>query len=460
MIVMPPDPESSAPAVPYALQGRSLVLVGLMGAGKTSIGRRVAARLGLPFADADAEIEHAAGRSVAEIFARYGEAAFRDGERKVIQRLLAGPPMVLATGGGAFMDPQTRATIRGQSVSLWLRASLETLVRRTAGRTHRPLLNQGDPGEVLAGLIAARYPVYAKADIMVQCGDDSPETTTSRVIGAIAAHGQQITVPVRLSSQSYDVHIGAGLLVEAGKILVPLLPQPRAIIVSDRNIENLHLPRLQESLRDAGIIFDTVITAPGEGAKSLSNFASLANEILAKGIERRTSIIALGGGVVGDLAGYLAASLLRGLPFIQIPTTLLSQVDSSVGGKTGINSAYGKNLIGAFHQPRCVLADTATLATLPLRELQAGYAEIYKAGLIGDADLADWCERHGGAVIHGDREAQKLAVARAVAFKAAVVADDEREEKPENGRALLNLGHSFGHALEAEFGYDGTLLHG
>jgi shikimate kinase/3-dehydroquinate synthase len=164
--------------------------------------------------------------------------------------------------------------------------------------------------------------------------------------------------------------------------------------------------------------------------------------------------------VVGDLAGFAAATTLRGLPFIQIPTTLLSQVDSSVGGKTGVNTRRGKNLVGAFYQPRMVLADTGTLGTLPPRELKAGYAEVAKAGLIGDAAFFAWCERHGQAVVSGDRDAQAEAVKRACAFKAAVVGDDEREEKPNDGRALLNLGHTFGHALEAEYGYDGGLLHG
>jgi shikimate kinase/3-dehydroquinate synthase len=183
------------------------------------------------------------------------------------------------------------------------------------------------------------------------------------------------------------------------------------------------------------------------------------DRLLEQAPERKTAVIALGGGVVGDLAGFAAATALRGLPFVQIPTTLLAQVDSSVGGKTGINTVRGKNLVGAFHQPRMVIADTATLTTLPPREKRAGYAEIVKAGLIGDAGFYDWCEDHGAAVVGDDREAQAEAVLRACAFKAAVVGTDEREERPNDGRALLNLGHTFGHALEAELGY-GTILHG
>jgi shikimate kinase/3-dehydroquinate synthase len=225
-------------------------------------------------------------------------------------------------------------------------------------------------------------------------------------------------------------------------------------------VAGLHLQRLLAGLAEAGFEARTAIVPPGEASKSLACYARVTDLLLEAGVERQTSVIALGGGVIGDLAGFAAATVLRGLPFVQIPTTLLSQVDSSVGGKTGINTGFGKNLLGAFHQPRLVLADTATLATLPPRELRAGYAEIVKAGLIGDAALFDWCEAHGASLLAGDASLQAEAVERACAFKAAVVGGDEREEKPSDGRALLNLGHTFAHALEAEYGFTGELLHG
>ena len=439
---------------------RSVVLVGLMGAGKSSVGRRLALRLGMPFRDADAEIEHAAGCTIAEFFERHGEAEFRLGERRVIQRLMAGPPCVLATGGGAFMDPDTRAMIRQGALSVWLRCSLQTLVRRTSSRTHRPLLRTGDPAQILAGLMAVRHPVYAEADVAVDCADDSPDVTTARVLDAVLAYRPPRQVTVGLSAQPYSVVIGNGLIARAGAYLAPILPQKRAVIVTDRIVAGLHLPALSTALTQAGFELREVVVAEGEASKSLSVYSQVTDALLEEGVERRTAVIALGGGVVGDLAGFAAATVLRGLPFVQIPTTLLAQVDSSVGGKTGINTAYGKNLLGAFHQPRIVLADTATLTTLPAREMRAGYAEIVKAGLIGDAGFFGWCEAHGPALLAGDKEAQAEAVARACAFKAAVVADDEREEKAEGGRALLNLGHTFGHALEAECGYTGALLHG
>jgi shikimate kinase/3-dehydroquinate synthase len=446
--------------LPDALAGRSIVLVGLMGAGKTSIGRRLAARLGMPFRDADAEIEAAAGCTIPELFSRYGEQAFRDGERRVIRRLLAGDPLVLAFGGGAFVDPDTRAVVREEAVSVWLRCTLPVLLRRVAGRGHRPMLHGGDPAEIMQRLMDQRYPVYAEADVIVDCTDEPPDTTTAQVMDALLAYRAPRRLTVSLSSTSYDLVIGDGLLRRAGAILAPRLPQKRAVIVTDETVAALHLPTLKQGLAETAIASTEIVVAPGEASKSLDNYVDVLNRLLDARVERRTAVIALGGGVVGDLAGFAAATTLRGLPFVQMPTTLLSQVDSSVGGKTGVNTRHGKNLAGAFYQPRMVLADTATLTTLPPRELRAGYAEIAKAGLIGDAAFFAWCEHYGTAVVNGDAEAQAEAIRRACAFKAAVVGDDEREEKPNDGRALLNLGHTFGHALEAEVGYTGGLLHG
>ncbi len=446
--------------VPDTIAGRSIVLVGLMGAGKTSIGRRLAARLGLPFRDADQEIELAAGCTIPELFARYGEPAFRDGERRVIRRLLAGDPMVLAYGGGAFMDAATRESTRAEAISVWLRCTLPTLVRRVASRDNRPLLAGKDREETLRELMEIRYPVYAEADVIVDCGDEPPDVTTAGVMDALAEWKPARRLHVVLPSSSYDVVIGDNLLARAGALLAPRLQQKRAVVVTDQAVAALHLQTLMDGLAQTAIQASSIVVKGGEGCKTMETYLDVVDQLLEARVERRTAVIALGGGVVGDLAGFAAATTLRGLPFIQVPTTLLSQVDSSVGGKTGVNTRRGKNLVGAFYQPKMVLADTGTLATLPPRELMAGYAEIAKAGLIGDAAFFAWCERHGQAVISGDRDAQAEAIKRACAFKAAVVGDDEREEKPNDGRALLNLGHTFGHALEAEFGYDGGLLHG
>ena len=446
--------------LPEAIAGRSIVLVGLMGAGKTSIGRRLAARLGLPFRDADAEIELAAGCTIPELFSRYGESAFRAGERKVIHRLLSGDPLVLAFGGGAFMDPKTRAIAREAAVSVWLRCPLAALLRRVAGRDNRPLLADGNPAEILERLMDVRYPVYAEADVIVDCVDESPDATTSRVMNALLDWRAPQRLSVALPSTTYDVVIGDDLLARAGALLAPRMEQKRAVVVTDETVARLHLPALLRGLEATAVAATQIVVPPGEASKSLASWQNVIHQLLEARVERRTTVIALGGGVIGDLAGFAAATTLRGVPFVQMPTTLLAQVDSSVGGKTAVNTTQGKNLVGAFYQPRMVLADTATLATLPPRELRAGYAEIAKAGLIGDAAFFAWCEANGAAVVGGNREAQAEAILRACAFKAAVVGDDEREEKPNDGRALLNLGHTFGHALEAEYGYSGGLLHG
>jgi len=439
---------------------RSIVLVGLPGAGKSAIGRRLAMRLGLPFRDADAEIEAAAGLPVTEIFARYGERHFRDGERRVIARLLAGPPMVLATGGGAFMDPVTRRAVAASgALSVWLRARAPTLLRRVVGRDHRPMFHGRDPAVVLDGLMAARHPTYAEAELIVDCTDEPPEYTTRRVMAAILNHAEAERLSVPLSTP-YDILVGSNLLPRSGALLRPLLPSARVIVIADANVTARHGPALRTGLEEGGLsVLAEIVLPPGEATKSFATYAETVERVLAAGADRRTCIVALGGGVVGDLAGFVAATTLRGLAFVQVPTTLLAQVDSSVGGKTGVNMKAGKNLVGAFHQPKLVLADTATLATLPPRELRAGWAEVAKHGLL-DGPLWDWCEANGPAAIAGDSAALRHAVLESCRLKGAVVAADEREEAADGGRALLNLGHTFGHAIEAECGYDGSLLHG
>jgi len=264
-------------------------------------------------------------------------------------------------------------------------------------------------------------------------------------------------VTIELGDRSYDILIGSGLLDDAGRHLATVLPSGRAFIVSDKNVAPLHLPALETSLKSAGIAYHSKVVAAGEASKDFRTLEQLLDAMLAERIERSTTVIALGGGVVGDLAGFASAIVMRGTALVQIPTTLLAQVDSSVGGKTGINTARGKNLIGAFHQPRLVLADSDVLATLPSREMQAGYAEIVKHGLIADAPFFGWLEDNGRAVLIREPGAVAHAVATSCRIKAAIVAEDEREA---GRRALLNLGHTFGHALEAEAGYGRELLHG
>ena len=264
-------------------------------------------------------------------------------------------------------------------------------------------------------------------------------------------------IPVALGDRSYPVLIKAGLLTRAADHLAPLANGRPLAIVADENVAP-HLVTLTAALEAAGIPWRATTVPAGEASKSWATLQRVTDQLLAWGVERRDHVVALGGGVIGDLVGFASAILKRGTRFVQIPTTLLAQVDSSVGGKTGINTAAGKNLIGAFHQAALVLIDPLVLATLPPRELRAGYAEVVKYGLIDDFAFYEWCEANGPALLAGDTALRQQAIAHAVLSKARIVAADEFETK--GVRALLNLGHTFGHALEAQAGFDGSLLHG
>jgi 3-dehydroquinate synthase len=264
------------------------------------------------------------------------------------------------------------------------------------------------------------------------------------------------TVTVALADRSYPIHIGPGLLARAGELLKPLAKGP-VPVVTDSHVAEIHLAALLDSLGKAGLDAHPIVLAAGEGTKSFAGLEQLTGELLKSGVDRGGLIVALGGGVVGDLTGFAAGVLKRGIAFAQIPTTLLAQVDSSVGGKTAINTPQGKNLVGLFHQPRIVIADSDTLKTLPKRELLAGYAEVAKYGALGDAKFFEWLEANGVKALAGDGAAMVHAVAHSCRMKAEIVARDERET---GDRALLNLGHTFGHALEAATGYSGRLLHG
>ncbi|RME15651.1 MAG: 3-dehydroquinate synthase [Alphaproteobacteria bacterium] len=264
-------------------------------------------------------------------------------------------------------------------------------------------------------------------------------------------------VRVELGARAYDVRIGRGLIGRAGAEIAPLLPRPRVAIVTEERVAGLHLAALKAGLAEAGIESEALVLPPGEGTKSWTHLEETVEWLLERKVERRDVVIAFGGGVIGDLAGFAAAILRRGVRFVQIPTTLLAQVDSSVGGKTGINSPHGKNLVGAFHQPSLVLADIDVLETLAPRDFLSGYGEVVKYGGLGSLAFFEWLEKNGPALAAGDAALRQEAVRRSVEMKAGIVARDETEA---GERALLNLGHTFGHALEAATGYSSRLLHG
>jgi 3-dehydroquinate synthase len=461
--------------ITVALGARSIVLVGMMGAGKSTIGRRLAARLGLPFLDADVEIEAAAGMSIPDIFESRGEPDFRDGEVRVIARLLDSGPAVVATGGGALMRKETRDRVRAKAVSIWLKADAEVIMRRVKRRSDRPLLRTDDPEATVGRLIGEREPVYRQADLTISSRDvphekivdECVDALHGRLCGGAVLNGRQAMVPPRrhpdpvvvgvaLGERAYDIVIGRGVLASLGTRLAALRPTARTAIVTDRNVARHWLDQTEASLAQAGIATSRIIVEEGEGSKSYAGLERISEALVAARIERNDLVVALGGGVVGDLAGFAAAVLRRGVDFVQVPTSLLAQVDSSVGGKTGINSPQGKNLIGAFHQPALVIADTAVLDTLPPRQFRAGYAEIAKYGVLGDEAFFTWLEANHAEIFAGGA-AREQAIATSCRAKAAVVARDERES---GERALLNLGHTFGHALEAATGFSDRLFHG
>jgi len=264
-------------------------------------------------------------------------------------------------------------------------------------------------------------------------------------------------VRVSLGDRAYDVRISAGLLGQAGANIAPLLSRPKVAVITDETVAKLHLATLRAALAGSGIEINALVLPPGEATKDWSNLSRVVDWLLNEKVERNDMVVAFGGGVIGDLVGFAAAILRRGVRYVQIPTSLLAQVDSSVGGKTGINSPHGKNLIGAFHQPALVLADIDILRTLSTRDFLSGYGEVVKYGLLGDASFFEWLEQNGAALAAGDTELRARAVRRSVQMKADIVARDETEQ---GDRALLNLGHTFGHALEAATGYSDRLLHG
>ena len=455
-------------------KNNNIFLVGLMGSGKTTIGRQLAKRLGKRFVDSDHEIEARTGASIPLIFDIEGEASFRRREAEVIRDLSSQRGIVLATGGGAVLDAGTRARLAERGTVIYLRAHVNSILQRTAHDKNRPLLRTADPRRTLELLTAQREPLYREvAHLIIDTGRPNVQSMVQTILEQLAALARKsahasmnsslpatntaspFTLNVDLGERSYPIAIGPGLLDDAD-LVVRYVNGRQVAIVTNTTVAPLYLEKVAAPLRAAGRDVLEIILPDGEQYKTWESLMRVFDAMLAHKCDRKTTIVALGGGVVGDLAGFAAASYMRGVPFVQIPTTLLAQVDSSVGGKTGLNHPLGKNMIGAFYQPRAVLADTATLATLPARELAAGLAEVIKHGAILDAAFFNWLEQNMAALVARDPVALAHAIARSCEIKADVVRRDEREG---GLRAVLNFGHTFGHAIEAGLGY-GNWLHG
>ncbi|CAN5118257.1 hypothetical protein BH09MYX1_BH09MYX1_54240 [soil metagenome] len=425
------------------MKPKSIALSGFAASGKSTVGPFVAERRGLPFVDTDTLIEKRTGATIAELVQREGLPAFRQRERAVVNELLDdGVPRVIALGGGTVTLRDVRRRLLESAIVVTLSASAEETLRRASDTSKRPLLDGPDPLARIVELTAERREAYAEAHLTLATNGLDPEAI-AEIVAALAERSP-ILVPLGTRSYTVDVVDGApSALTDAVASLAP----SSVVVVTDANVKRARGVELRHALEPLTMSGIEVVLAPGERAKTLNTVGTIWDAALGASIDRDALVLAFGGGVVGDLAGFAAATLLRGVRLLQAPTTLLAMVDSSVGGKTGFDHPTGKNLVGAIHQPSAVVADLAHLTTLAPRERAAGMAEVVKIALGLDAPLLD---------LLGTSSALRPIVERAILAKAAIVSDDERED---GRRALLNLGHTFGHAFEVHGGFK-RFLHG
>ncbi len=430
-----------------------IFLSGPMGSGKTTLGRALASRGGVEFIDLDEMIEKEQGATVASLFASHGEAGFRALERDAAWRVASiSEPKVIALGGGTVVSRETRRMLLSKGTLITLRARPETLAARVGGSTHRPLLaDASDRALALSAILLERASAYAESHGSV----DTEQGSVDDVLSEILAISRERPIVVPLGERTYRVEIGRGVSSRIGARLNAAGAAGSVVVVSDRHVEEPWARRIREGVRDAGLVPIGVTLPPGEAEKTIRSVEAIWNAGLASGIDRKGAVVAVGGGVVGDLAGFAASTLLRGIRFVQVPTSLLAMVDSSVGGKTGFDRAEGKNLVGTFHQPCAVLCDIDMLSTLPREERISGMAEVVKCAWIDGEEAVLELEQDAEALVSGDPDATVRAVRRAVALKARIVAEDELEL---GVRAFLNLGHTLGHAMEAASAY--TMRHG
>lgn len=448
------------------------VLIGMSGTGKSTVGRAVAEHLGWDLVDTDQEIEIREGRDIPAVFSESGEAHFRAVEREVLLEALARRNVVVATGGGAVLSDELWTPERLNAPGTLTVAldvppeiSLERLrlqAARYGTATERPLLAGTDPLQRLRSMKRERQAAYDRASLTLDVARMSIAQVVEQFVSILPVTGEPVPAVCLRASAPSDIYIGAGMMDHLPALLATRWPNARTLwVAADANVERAHGDRLRALLAPLGASVKTTAIPSGEGSKSVAGAAALWDWMLDNGVERGDVLLAFGGGVTGDLAGFAAASVLRGINLVQIPTTLLSMVDSSVGGKTGINHRAGKNLIGAFYQPPLVVIDPDLLASLPQRELTSGWAEVLKHAVIQPAtpggeiaDLLATMERSRDRFAALDQPAATWLIRRNVALKAAVVQADERES---GLRQILNFGHTLGHAIEAA-GY--AYLHG
>ena len=451
----------------------NIFITGFSGSGKTEVGKHVAQRLGWRFVDTDDEIARAVGKSIEAIFSEMGESHFRKLERECLAEVASGECQVISTGGGIIMDEQNRQTMAQNGAIVCLEARPATILERLSaerdsgrGPVVRPMLEASDPPERIRALKAERQSNYALADWTVHTDHLTPTEVAAEVERSwrILDEGSAYDTPgqddlaavVRTSSGSYPVWVGWGIMDQLGERVKRILTPSAAYIVTDEGVYR-QARRAQVSMEAAGIPTHMFLIPPGEKSKTHQTAQHLYSWLADRKAERGHLLMAVGGGVVGDLAGFVAATYVRGMPFAQVPTSLLAMLDAAIGGKVAVDLPQGKNLVGAFHQPKLVLADVQTLRTLAPRELTSGWAEAIKHGLITDLGLLATFERERESIQALEEGVATEVIRRSVAVKANVVSQDEKETL--GIRVLLNYGHTIGHAIEAATSY-GSVLHG
>lgn len=463
----------------------NIVLTGFSYTGKTKVGQEVARMLAWSFVDADEEIVRLSGKPVGEIFAQDGESRFRELEREVLERACRGNDTVISTGGGAIMDAANRELMLSSGVVVCLEAKPATIYQRLlrdaeadTGQVVRPLLAGPEPLRRIEWLKESRQAYYALADWTVHTDNLTIEEAAEEVVRGwryghrgrtappVLPTARESDVPyceqhgaacvVSTATESYPIFVGWGHLDQLGRRMRNAGLTGRTHIVSDDEVFPIYGDKVKKILEDAGFAPESVAVAHGERSKSFETAVSLYDWLVEHRAERVDSVVALGGGVVGDLVGFVAATFLRGLPLVQVPTSLVGMVDSAIGGKVAIDHPEGKNLIGAFYQPRLVLADTQTLATLPRRELVSGWSEVVKHAMVRDPHLLGLLEERSGQLVELDEKLTTEVVAHSAAIKAEIVSEDEKER---GVRVVLNYGHTIAHGLEAATDYQ-RFLHG
>lgn len=432
----------------------NIFLIGFMGTGKSTTGRILANMSGYEFFDSDEEIEKKAGMTIKDIFSRQGESCFRKLESEVIEDLANRRGCVISTGGGVVLSGRNMEILKSNGTIISLKAKPEVILERIDKTGGRPLLNVDDPCNAIYGILNAREGLY-KGDLILDTSYMNPEETAVRINAFVSSKKQSSRFTIDFASGACEIVSGSHLIDYLDIFIDSVYPKGKILIISNPAVHGLWGSKLIGAL-EGRYPLDWCLIPDGEEYKNIESLLKIYDKAAEMKLERDSLIIGFGGGVIGDITGFAASTFMRGIPYIQIPTTLLSQSDSGIGGKTAINYKEGKNLIGSFYQPKMVIADSSLLVTLPLREFSSGLAEVIKYGIISDYEFFEYLENKMDKILHLDQEDMSYIIRKSCSIKASIVQQDEMDHGP---RMLLNYGHTIGHAIEAATGY-GLFRHG